>query len=49
VQYLHVELFLSLELDKTHHGPRQRFGDRFRITVIALPSLDVGADRLGRH
>ena len=49
VQCLHVELFFSLELDETHGGPRRRFGDRLRITVIILLSLDVGADILGRH
>ena len=49
VQCLHVELLLSLELDKTHRRPRRRFGDRFRVTVIVLLRLDVGTDVLRRH
>jgi len=47
VQCLHVELFLGFELDKPHGWPRCCLGDGFRITIIVLLSLDIGANILG--
>src|SRR5215472_5394742 len=49
VQCLHVELFLGLELDKAHRRPRRGLSDGFRIALIVLLRLDVGANILGRH
>src|SRR3954466_10837291 len=49
VEYLHVELRLALQLDKSHGRSRGRLGDRLGVAVVVLLCLDVGANTLGRH
>ncbi len=46
MQCLHVELFLALQLDKSHRRSRCRLRNRFCIAIVVLLRLDIGADIL---
>jgi hypothetical protein len=49
MERLHIQLLLRLDRYKTHPRPSDRFGNRFRVDVVALVGLHIRLYVLRRH